>query len=45
MKLFGLVLLPLSVLPFLAVRGDVIREHEAYLVARNPRRWSRRSAR
>jgi hypothetical protein len=37
MRLFGLVLLPLSVLPFLAVRGDVIREHEAYLVARNPR--------
>ena len=37
MKLFGLVLLPLSVLPFLAVRGEVMREHEAYVVARNPR--------
>ena len=31
-KLFGLVLLPLSVLPFLAVRGEVMREHEAYVV-------------
>jgi FG-GAP repeat len=37
MRLFGLVLLPLSVLPFIAVRGDVIREHDAYIVARNPR--------
>jgi hypothetical protein len=36
-KLFGLVMLPLSVVPFLAVRGEVVREHEAYLVARNPR--------
>src|SRR5439155_1257856 len=34
---FGLLMLPLSVLPFVAVRGDVIREHDAYLIARNSR--------
>ncbi|HEY3021285.1 MAG TPA: hypothetical protein VGJ32_13900 [Solirubrobacteraceae bacterium] len=37
MKGFGLVMLPLSVLPFVAVRDDVIREHDAYLIARNSR--------
>jgi hypothetical protein len=36
-KAFGIVMLPLSVLPFVAVRGEVIREHEAYVIARNPR--------
>ena len=30
-------MLPLSVLPFVAVRGDVIREQDAYLIARNSR--------
>ena len=37
MKAVGIVMLPLSVLPFVAVRGDVIREHDAYLIARNSR--------
>jgi hypothetical protein len=34
MRALGLVMLPLSVVPFLAVRGDVIREHDAYVLAR-----------
>ncbi|HEY3190824.1 MAG TPA: hypothetical protein VGJ70_25255 [Solirubrobacteraceae bacterium] len=33
----GVVMLPLSVLPFVAVRDDVIREHDAYVIARNSR--------
>jgi hypothetical protein len=37
MRAVGLAMLPLSVLPFVAVRGDVVREHEIYLIARNPR--------
>jgi hypothetical protein len=32
----GIVMLPLSVLPFVAVRGDVIREHDAYVAAQHP---------
>jgi hypothetical protein len=31
----GIVMLPVSVLPFVAVRGDVIREHDAYVAARH----------
>ena len=37
MRRLGTALLPLSVLPFVAVRGDVIREHDAYLAAVHPR--------
>jgi hypothetical protein len=37
MKAVGLMMLPLSVLPFLAVRDDVVREHDIYVIARNPR--------
>ena len=35
-KAFGAIMLPLSVLPFVAVRGDVIREHEAYVAHWHP---------
>jgi hypothetical protein len=31
---FGLLMLPLSVVPFVAVRGDVIRVHDAYVLHR-----------
>jgi len=37
MKAVGLAMLPLSVLPFVAIRGDVIRERDAYVIAGNPR--------
>ena len=34
-QVFGVAMLPLSVVPFVAVRDDVIREHDAYVLARH----------
>ena len=37
MRALGIAMLPLSVVPFIAVRGDVIKEHDTYVAALHPR--------